>query len=42
MKTFKWKLVNKKGRLISKHYTKKNAEEQQRRSGKVKCYVRKI
>ena len=38
---FKWKLVNSKGRIISRHYTKKNAQQVQLRSGKAKVYVRK-
>lgn len=41
-KTFRWKTVNAKGKLISRHYTKKNAQTAQARSGKAKVYVRKI
>ena len=38
---YKWKLVNSKGKILSRHLTKKNAERSQMRSGKAKVYVRK-
>ena len=41
-KKFKYKLVNSRGRLISRHYTKKGAEKAQLGSGRAKVYVRKI
>ena len=41
-KKFKYKLVNWRGRLISRHYTKKGAEKAQLGSGRAKVYVRKI
>lgn len=41
-KSLKWKLVNRYGKTISRHFTKKHAEEAQRRSNKSKVYVRKI
>jgi len=40
-KRFKYKLVDKRGRLISKHYTKRAAERAQLMSNKAKVYVRK-
>ena len=39
---FRWKLVDFKGKCISRHYTKKQAEIAQLRLGKVQVYVRKI
>ncbi len=38
---FKWKLVNSKGKIVSRHLTKRNAEIEQMNSGKAKVYVRK-
>ena len=38
----KWKLVDEDGKSLSRHFTKKHAQEAQRKSNKSKIYVRKI
>ena len=41
MKRFKWRLVDERGRTKSRHFTKKQCQMAQLRSGKAKRYVRK-
>ena len=40
-KEFKWKLTDKRGRKISCHRTKKQAQKAQSRSGRANRYVKK-
>jgi hypothetical protein len=41
-KKLRWKLTDKTGKIISRHYTKKQAQKAQAESGKAKVYLRKV
>ena len=41
-RVFRWKLVDFAGKVLSRHFTKKQAEFAQLRSNKSRVYVRKI